>query len=79
MKIDPKFFENEGELDFSDHYKEGSRTGKVSLRKAAKDLYEIYVKWYYPKDCETILFKGTLGDCISFSNAKFDLNYSIEK
>jgi hypothetical protein len=59
------------EKGFITPYKEGSRFGKALLRKSAANLYEVYVKWDYPRQTKTTLFQGSLKKCITFFNAKF--------
>lgn len=79
MVIKPSYFENGGEVTLKTCYKEGSRTGSASLRRVGLDLFEIYVKWDYPKDCEMVIFRGSLEECIRFSNAKFLSNDKVEE
>lgn len=79
MVIKPSYFENGREINLKPFYKEGSRTGRVSLRRVEPDLYEMYVKWDYPKDCEMVMFKGSLEECTSFSNAKFCSDDKVEE
>ena len=54
-------------------YKEGSRTGKISLLKHA-DTYQIVVNWDEPRYDKIVLFSGELQDCIDFSLDRFQLS-----
>jgi len=73
LLITPSDFENGGEVDFTSHYKENNRYGRVSLRQ--KDgWFEVYVRWFNDKT-ESILHKSqNLKDCVDFTNARFGLN-----
>ncbi len=61
------------------HYKEGSRTGNVSLLKGKKNLYQIFVDWDDPRYKRILLFSGKLKQCITFSNTRFGINEQILK
>ncbi|GAH10385.1 unnamed protein product [marine sediment metagenome] len=73
MIIKPSNFGNGGEVDFTAHYKEGTKQGRASLRKQ-HGVYEVYVKWFFSKKDETVLHKGSLRGCVDFANARFGLN-----
>ena len=56
------------------YYKEGSRTGNISILKATKDKYQIIVDWDDPLYDSTLLFSGKLQQCIDFSTHRFGIN-----
>lgn len=61
-------------LSILEKYKEGSRTGQVSLLKNEKNLYHILVDWDDPRYNSILLFSGKLPQCINFSAHRFGIN-----
>lgn len=78
MIISPENFYNKGEVDFTAHYKDGMRHGRASLRRSGNQ-YEVYVQWFYPDKKKTVLHRGSLQECIDFSNARFGFNDMVKK
>lgn len=78
MIIKPEHFDNGGEVDFTANYREGMRQGRASLRRNRYGVYEVYVKWSFPKKEETVLHKGSLRECVDFANARFGLDDRVE-
>jgi len=76
MIITPDDFKNEGEVDITANYHEKGKTGRVSIRKQGNN-YELYVYWFLDKK-ETVLYSGTLKECIKISNATFGMNDKVE-
>ena len=58
-------------------YKEGSRTGNISISKGKKNLYEIFVDWDDPRYKRIMLYSGKLQQCINFSNNRFGINKQV--
>lgn len=77
MIIKPSNFSNDGEVDFTANYREGAKQGRASLRRTRDGVYEVYAKWFFPKKEETVLHKGSLQECVVFSNARFGLNDTV--
>jgi hypothetical protein len=77
MKINKNNFMNDGEVDFTAHYKENNRFGRVSLR-FKDNRYEVYVHWFNDKTEEVLHSSKTLIDCVDFTNARFGLNDTVE-
>lgn len=77
MIVKPEHFDNGGEVDFTANYKEGMRQGRASLRRRRDGIYEVYVKWSFPKKDETVLHKGSLHSCLEWANARFGLNDKV--
>ena len=61
-------------IDILSSYKEGSRTGKISLFKNEEDIYQIIVNWDDPRYENIIMFSGELEECIDFSYDRFGLS-----
>lgn len=75
MLIKPTNFDNDGEVDFTAHYRDGAKQGRAAMRKQKQgDRYEIYVHWFFPKKKDEVLHRGNLRECVSFSNARFGLD-----
>ena len=55
-------------------YREGSRTGKISLLKDESDMYQIIVNWDDPRYENIVMFSGELKECIDFSYDRFGLS-----
>lgn len=62
-----------------DHYKEGSRTGNISILKGKKNLYQVLVDWDDPRYNSILLFSGKLQQCINFSNNRFGIKKQLLK
>ncbi len=58
-------------------YKEGSRTGNISILKEKKDTYNIYVDWDDPRYKRILLFSGKLKQCIIFSEIRFGIKKQL--
>jgi hypothetical protein len=58
-------------------YKEGSRTGNISILKEKKDKYNIYVNWDDPRYKRILLFSGKLKQCINFSEHRFGIKKQL--
>ncbi len=78
MIVKPSNFDNGGEVDFTAHYKEGTKQGRASLRRRRDGVYEVYAKWFFPKKSEAVLHKGSLQSCVDWSNARFGLTDTVE-
>jgi len=76
LNISKSNFENEGEVDFTAHHKEGNKIGRVSLRRK-NNRYEVYVYWFREKKEEILHHSEKLSDCIDFTNARFGLNDKV--
>lgn len=77
MIIKSSNFDNGGEVDFTAHYREGMKQGRASLRRC-RGVYEVYVKWSFPKKNKSVLHKGSLQSCVDWANARFGLNDTVD-
>ncbi len=59
------------------HYREGSRTGNISILKGKKNLYQIFVDWDDPRYNSILLFSGKLQQCINFSSTRFGIEKTL--
>ena len=76
MKIKTEDFENKGEVDITAHYSDRNEKGRLSIRQN-EGRYEVYVRWHRRK-IEEVLHKGTLEECVFFTNARVGLNDEVE-
>jgi hypothetical protein len=60
-------------ISILDNYKEGSRTGNVSLFKGKKGICQIFVDWDDPRYKRILLFSGKLNQCVNFSMNRFGI------
>lgn len=58
-------------------YKEGSRTGNISILKEKNNKYNIYVDWDDPQYKKILLFSGKLKQCINFSAYRFGIKKQL--
>jgi hypothetical protein len=75
MIIYPYNFANGGEVDITANYGGGNNSwekGRLSIRKVGNQ-YEAYVRWHIKK-IEEVLTRGTLKECVEFTNAQAGLN-----
>ncbi|MBA7538715.1 hypothetical protein ES705_30992 [subsurface metagenome] len=77
MIIETSDFDNDGEVDFTANYREGMNRGRAALRRH-DGIYEVYVKWFFPEKKEALLHKGSLQECLDFSNARFGFNDTVK-
>lgn len=61
----------ENKISILGNYKEGSRTGSISMLKGKKDKYQIFIDWDDPRYTRTLLFSGKLRQCANFSMNRF--------
>jgi len=64
----------EGKISLLGNYKEGSRTGNISMLKGKKGQYQIFVDWDDPRYNSILLFSGKLKQCLNFSMNRFGIN-----
>jgi hypothetical protein len=58
-------------------YKEGSRTGNISLLKGKRDDYQVYIDWDDPRYNKTLIYSGKLQQCINFSVNRFGIEKQL--
>lgn len=78
MIIYPYNFANGGEVDITANYgggKSSRERGRLSIRRVGNQ-YEAYVFWHFRKE-EEILSKGTLKECVEFTNAQAGLDDTV--
>lgn len=76
VNIKPDDFRNGGEIDITAHYGEGRKKGRLSIRQR-NNRYEVYVHWFIEK-IDEVLHKGTLQECVSWTNARVGLNDQVQ-
>lgn len=60
-------------------YKQGSRTGNISMLKENKNQYQIYVDWDDSRYNRILLFSGKLKQCVNLSMNRFGIKKQILK
>lgn len=60
-------------MSLLESYKEGSRTGSISMLKAKKGRYQIFVDWDDPRYNRILLYSGKLKQCVNFSMNRFGI------
>lgn len=55
------------------NYKEGSRTGNISITKGNNNRYNVFIDWDDPRYKSILLFSGKMKQCIDFSMNRFGL------
>ena len=75
MKIKSEDFVNKGEVDITAHYSDKNQKGRLSIRRN-ENRYDVYVHWFRRK-IDEMLHKGTLEECVFFTNARVGLNDEV--